>query len=597
MHKVILLFLVFVPALSFASVSRGVELIAKGQKEEGCRHLEKYFESATKDEKAKISLILSRIVDVKLENSPTYYAKYSLKYLREKLSLDEIALLNTELADYYLSLGNLNTAQKYYLAALKIGPSLEINYYANYRLAWVSYNNEKLSLSREYLFRSLKSSSAELKNDALYLLGKITISLKSDVKEMIAKDILNNEFFLRGLAESSEYVKLTELQSDFSKLYYSVKERALNSCESLKQINTKMPADSDIPSSEVQSFFKRCLVENKSLVSNVVDIITINNWQNDMSEVLAMSHLINGNKVKACESYKNIFDSKNLATYRGLVLSCPLSKLNLTQIANIPASCDDYSLFKDIDENTIRELKGYSTVANQALLLASLYKVSSVEDFKGLSPKLRNCSKQKDVVAHMSLSSDAHFNVADLYDEDCEKNSMTMLKARYLHHLYSGAALNQQTVKCLSSRLNSDTKKEILSSVKFNKIQKNSCSFSFDCIVKDISLFVNDGARIQSSNKQYKRYFIRLNTLRSAQKILARGLKVTNIEKIYSKIKYAKRAFISPIFFNDTLIKKASDEYNSLIDNFIVKLKSINGLEQEQIAILEKALVKEKVVL
>lgn len=602
MSKINILCLLFI--LSFnaiASLSKGIQLIAKGQKEKGVLHLENHFENTTSEEQAKIALILSRIRDIKMENPSIYYAKYALRFLTKNLSQDEINLLNIELADYHLGIGNLTSSKKYYLTALNKTKDIKVQNYISYRLGWVEYNQENLKKAKAELLKSLKTDNKAMREDSLYLLGKITTELKSNLKQLQGKQILNQEAFVKGLNEGKEYVETKDIIGSYSKLYLSIKNKVKNTCSAIELKDLSLDGDLELTHTEIKSYLKTCLIKNKSLASYVQRLLNKSELKDSQEEVLALAYLMDENKEKSCKLYKELY-KKDPSQYKGLILSCPLKELNLNEIAKLNLACEEYTLFGKVEPQILDEISKIKKLENKALVYASLNNNLSHQSFSKLVKTLNQCKSKKDLLARHVINDAkklSNINLSAVYDDSCENNTQDMLKVAYLKYFNGDNSLKTKDLKCLDKNLDKESQESLLLSLDFNQNTKNNCLFTFDCTAKKLSNYVTNNKAItkEKAKRSLMTFYWRLNQLQKTSNLVQRKVTVNNLETLYSKVTTVKRLFIKPAFYNESLMLKASTDYNNLIETFIAKIESLSGLASDQKDLLKRALLKEKVVL
>lgn len=597
----ILCLLVLYSFSSVASLSKGIQLIAKGQKEKGVIHLENHFENTTSEEQAKIALILSRIRNIKMENPSIYYAKYALKFLTKNLSQDEINLLNIELADYHLGIGNLASSKKYYLTALNKTKDIKVKNYISYRLGWVEYNQENLKKAKIELLKSLETENKAMRDDSLYLLGKITTELKSDLKYFQGKEILNQKAFVKGLSEGKEYIEDKDIIGSYSKLYLSVKNKVKNTCTALESKDLSLDGDLELTNTEIKSYLKTCLIKNKSLASDVQRLLTKSEIKESQEEVLALAYLMNENKSKSCKLYKELY-KKDPSQYKGLILSCSLKELNLKEIAKLNLNCEEYSLFGSVESQTLEDILKIKKLNNKALVYASLNTNLNHPSFSKLVNTLNQCKGKKDLLARHVIEDNNKLNAINLsavFDGNCENNTQDMLKVAYLKYFNGDNSLKSKDLSCLDKHLDKESQESLLLSLDFNQNTKNNCLFTFDCTAKKLSNYVTNNKAItkEKAKRSLMTFYWRLNQLQKTSNLVQRKVTVSNLETLYSKVTTVKRLFIKPAFYNESLMIKASTDYNNLIETFVSKIEALSGLASDQKQLLKKALLKEKVVL
>lgn len=594
------LFILFSTGFAHANLSKGIQLIASGNKQEGVNLLEKYFENANNSEQARIALILSRVETIKMENTSTYYAKYALKFLRPNLTRDEVSILNVELADYHLMIGSLDIARKYYLLALNKKNNKELNSYVHYRLAWVSYNNDKLKVTEQHILKSLKFANKDQIPDTLYLLGKISGNLGTNLSQYLNKDILQSESFLRGVSEGEVYISLKGISDRYTRLFYSVHGKVKDSCGVLYSRLGALPERLAITNEKLRSYLNGCLVQNPHKSKPIQKFIFSYNTGNEFSNVLALTYLMEGNKSKSCEMYKGLFEKDNSA-YKGLVSSCRLEELNLKKIVDIKTACGDANMFNEVNSVVTNSISAFPSINNQALLFAVMKSNLHSTNFLDLNKKLLDCPLQKDILAKYFLNNDEKLlgrGGDSFYSNTCMENTQSMLLARYKKYLLGGIKPSDKNILCLKNNLNKKSKEKILATIDFKVIKIGGCHFDFDCTVQGIAKFVNN---VEIMNikpiRPYKKLFNKLKKLETTKLIVRKGISIRNIESVYNRIKSIKRVFIKPSFFNGSLMSKASSEYNQLIENVVGALEGMKGIKDGQRKLLSTSLLNEKVVL
>ena len=142
MQKALLaLFFLISTSLCFGENSLlGYSLIAKGKTKEGIKLLESTFPTMQKEEKISAAFVLAQAEPSQLENSPGYFAKYSLKYNSTLDSLSQ-AKLQRILADELFGTGAIKDAVAAYESALELGKEdLQLSLYIRYKLGWAYVN-------------------------------------------------------------------------------------------------------------------------------------------------------------------------------------------------------------------------------------------------------------------------------------------------------------------------------------------------------------------------------------------------------------------------------------------------------------------------
>lgn len=600
MSKINLIILLLV--LSFntlASLSQGIQLIASGNKAEGISLLERSFEDSSKIDKAKISLILSRVKDLKLQNPAIYYAKYALKFLSEYLSNDERSLLNIELADYYFSLGDVKVAKKYYQSAKLKCKNKEIIDYINYRLAWVSFNNEDYKMAKALIIKSLKSKNAKMTSDAIFLLGKVVTETETDLRNYLGLDILNNLAFIKGLKEGREYLNLKDMIGSYSKFFMSVNGKVKDECNVLKILDT-LPQKLEIKDNAIKSYLNMCLVKHKALASHVSNIIIKNQLDKRFSETLALSYFMNDKKEESCKIYQKLFE-KDVSHYKGLVLSCPLEKVDLGKLSNVKSTCLEGDLYTQVSKNVLKKISKLNNIPNQGLLYAGLVSNLEAASFDYNLKKLISCEHEKELLALRSLKDEKYLEkleLASIFNNNCELNTQNMLKATYLKYIKGQDKLSSKAINCIRQKLSKSSQYEILSSLDFNNYQ-GQCLFEFDCTINKLSNYVLKNKKIK--NEKTKRsmmtFYWRLNLLQKTNNLVERKVTLNNLDSLYTNVTTIKKLFVKPAFYNSSLMLKASKDYNQLIEKLVFKIETLAGLEGSQIDMLKNALLKEKVML
>ncbi len=600
MSKISLLILIF-SFNSFANLSEGIQLIANGDKENGVKVLEQSFDQSSFEKQARMALILSRVKDIKMENSPIYYAKYALKFLKNNLSNEEKALLNIELADYHLGIGSLVVSEKYYKQALSFDSKKAIDEYINYRLAWVYYNNEEFSRTKKHLLKVLKTTKLEMRNDALYLLGKTSVETSTNIIQFLGQEILNDEFFLKGAVDSKEYISKKEIKGQYSNFFYSVHGKVENACAILDLNKLNLPTDLEISSDKVTSYLKSCLVNDPKRSQNVQALIVKNNWRQKYSDIYALSHLMNGNKEESCKLYKEKFKTDNSA-YKGMIVSCQLKDLDLEKVVKLETSCKEDIYLDKVENETLEKILKYREIGNQSLVFQLLKQNIDNDYYHKLLEKLDECSKKREIFAARALKINedlSQISYSKIFNPKCDNNDQNMLITTYLKSTQSTNDLEQNTVECINKNLSGKSKQIILSQVDFNNVKERKCLFDFDCDVQRYSNYVTKNKAMTHKVKlrSLKTYHWRLNQLLKVKSQIQKRVSSSNIESLYSKISVVKRLFKKPAFYNESLLAKASNDYNSTIDQFVSKIIRLEDLAPEQKNILVKALASEKVVL
>ena len=404
-----------------ANIGEGIQLISTGEIADGARHLERYFEDASSEDQAKIAIILSSIKKTKMENSPIYYTKFALKFLSVHLSKKEKTLLHIELGDYNLSIGNLPLSQKYYENAMELTRDTELINYINYRLAWVNYNNDKKRMAYNFLMKSLVTKKAKMREDSLYLLGKLSLEIKINFRSLLGRDILETDWFIKGINESEKTFKMTRIDDQYSRFYLSVNKKIQNNCEVLGEDLNQLPAELEIDTKKLGTFFKTCLVKDKKLASTLLENLSRNKWINDFREVTALAYYMTGENAKSCRLYQKLF-KEDLTKYKGISLSCELDKIDFNSIVKVSTSCNESDLYSNINENIIGKLLLQKQVYNQALLYAAIESNIKTKHFSHLQKKLVQCNKVKKLVAQRVLIDNEKIvktKVSDFYNKRC----------------------------------------------------------------------------------------------------------------------------------------------------------------------------------